>query len=63
MGKVKMEELSLCEFDKDNKASINAACAIGFKWIKDDYYGIENPYVKNKKDKLNYLFLLFYQQF
>lgn len=35
----------------DNEASIRMAVACGFTNIRDDYYGIENPYIKNNKIK------------
>lgn len=35
----------------DNEASIRMAISYGFTNIRDDYYGIENPYVKNIKIK------------
>ncbi len=35
----------------DNEVSIRMAIACGFSNIRDDYYGIENPYIKNKKIK------------
>jgi len=35
----------------DNVFSIEMAKACGFKWIRDDYYGITNPYIKNNKTK------------
>lgn len=35
----------------DNEASIRMAIACGFANIRDDYYGIENPYIKNNRIK------------
>ncbi len=35
----------------DNQASIRMALACGFTNIRDDYYGMENPYTKNNKIK------------
>lgn len=35
----------------DNEASIKMALACGFTNIRDDYYGLQNPYIKSSKIK------------
>ena len=44
-------EIAKARIANDNKASLNMADACGFKWISDDYYGLENKYLKNEKIK------------
>ena len=44
----KVESIRL-KIANDNKASLGAANACGFKWIRDDFYGIYNPdFINNK---------------
>lgn len=60
-GKILLEEITEYIFQKypnveiiclkiapDNKASLMTANACGYQWLKDDFYGKNNPYINKK---------------